>query len=199
MRSVQVRKRLLFGSLAVSAVMSIAIGWAIAQNRSASDDGDSSTGSGDTSRITADVGLIETNDDVRGTPLADVAVYTLEGDEVSTMSLTGQPLVVNVWSSTCIPCREELPAFAAVHQQYGDEVRFVGIDYLGASELEEDFARSKGVQYELLYDSNGEFIVATGLAAFPVTLFVAPDGTVVRQTGQLTQAELEQSVQELLP
>ncbi len=187
MAVVQVRKRLLFGSLAVSAVMSTAIGWAIAQNGSDTSDGPD-----------VDVGLIETNDDVRGEPLADATVQTLEGADVRIASLTGQPLVLNVWSSTCIPCREELPAFAAVHQRYGDRVRFVGIDYLGASAIEEQFARDKGVQYELLYDTNGEFIVASGLAAFPVTLFVAPDGTVVRQTGQLDEAELEQYVQELL-
>ena len=192
MAVVQVRKRLLFGSLAVSAVMSTAIGWAIAQN-SSSPGGGGADGGAD-----VDVGLIETNDDVRGEPLPDATVQTLEGAAVRIASLTGQPLVLNVWSSTCIPCREELPDYAAVHQRYGDRVRFVGIDYLGASAIEEDFARDKGVQYELLYDTNGEFIVATGLAAFPVTLFVAPDGTVVRQTGQLDQAELEQYVQELL-
>ena len=38
----------------------------------------------------------------------------------------------------------------------------------------------------------------TDLAAFPVTLFVRADGTIMRQTGALTQAELEQYVQELL-
>lgn len=198
MIAVQVRKRLLFGSLAVSAVVSLAIGWAIAQNANDGDGDDSDTG-GAVAGPSVDVGLIETNDDVRGEPLADATVHTLEGADVRISSLTGQPLVLNVWSSTCIPCREELPAFAAVHQRYGDRVRFVGIDYLGASAIEEAFARDKGVQYELLYDTNGEFLVASGLAAFPVTLFVAPDGTVVRQTGQLDEAELEQYVQELLP
>ena len=194
MASVHVRKRLLFGSLAVSAVVSVAIGWAIAQNGSSTDDGSGPV----TTRRTVDVGIIDTNDDLRGRMLADVNVQTLEGDDVATSSLLGTPLVINVWSSTCIPCREELPAFAEVHQLYGDEVRFVGIDYLGAGEVEEQFARDKGVQYELFYDSNGEFLVATDLAAFPVTLFVSADGTIVRQTGQLTRDELEQYVQELL-
>ena len=63
----------------------------------------------------------------------------------------------------------------------------------------EQFARDLGVDYELLYDTDGEFLVATGLNAFPVTLFVNADGMVVRQTGALTQDELEQYVQELLP
>ncbi len=184
----QVRKRLLFGSLAVSAVVSVSVG--------CSDGG--SNGTGVTRPDAVDVGLIDTNDDLEGRTLADVNVQTLDGDSIATSSLLGTPLVINVWSSTCIPCREELPAFAEVHQQYGDDVRFVGIDYLGAASTEEQFARDMGVQYELYYDSNGEFIVATGLAAFPVTLFVTADGTIVGQTGQLTRDELEQAVQELL-
>ena len=189
MAAVQVRRRLLFGSLAVSAVFTVAAG--------CSDD-NGATGVGATRPVTSDVGAIDTNDDLQGTRLADATVQTLDGADVATASLIGGPMVINVWSSTCIPCREELPAFAAVHQQYGDDVRFIGIDYLGAGEIEERFARDRGVEYELFYDSNGEFIVATDLAAFPVTLFVRADGTIMRQTGALTQAELEQYVQELL-
>lgn len=185
MAAVQVRQRLLPSAL-------VLIAFAAA---GCSDDGSTDPTA---PRITADVGLIRTNDPQQGEPLADVTVRTLDGDGVTTSSLVGKPLVINVWSSTCIPCREELPAFAAVHAQYGDQVRFVGIDYLGADDTEERFARDLGVQYELLYDTDGEFLVATGLNAFPVTLFVNADGMVVRQTGALTQAELEQHVLELL-
>ena len=69
-------------------------------------------------------------------------------------------------------------------------MRFVGIDYLPPSDHEEQFARDKGVQYELLYDGDGEFINEVGIAAFPVTLFVTADGTIVQQTGQLDEAKL---------
>ncbi len=185
MATVQVRQRMIPSALVLIALAS-----------SGCSDDDSSTTTA--TRITADVGLIRTNDPQQGEPLADVTVRTLDGDAVTTSSLIGQPLVINVWSSTCIPCRDELPAFAAVHAQYGDSVRFVGIDYLGADDSEERFARDLGVDYELLYDTDGEFLVATGLNAFPVTLFVDADGTVVRQTGQLSQDELEQYVQELI-
>ena len=73
---------------------------------------------------------------------------------------------------------------------YGDRVRFVGVDYLPPSTLEEDFARSRGVKYELLYDATGEFVNTMQISAFPVTLFVTADGTIVKQTGQLDQAKL---------
>ncbi|CAN0499165.1 unnamed protein product, partial [Phaeothamnion confervicola] len=138
---------------------------------------------------------IGTNAVVSGTPLPVVDVQTLGGDAVSTADLLGQPLVINIWFSTCIPCKEELPAFAQVHQEYGDRVRFVGLDTLPPSDSEEQFARSKGVQYELLYDADGEFMIEAGITAWPQTLIVMPDGTIVSQHGQLTADELRQLIE----
>lgn len=179
------RKRLLVGSLVVSAVVSAGIIWAIAAS------GDDSS---DTQNIDTDVTIappgIGTNAAVEGATLPTVEVQTLNGDDVSTADLLGLPLVINVWGSTCGPCKKELPDFAAAHQQFGESVRFVGVSYLPPSDNEESFARDKGVQYELLYDGNGEFISEVGIAAFPVTLFVAADGTIVQQTGQLDEAKL---------
>jgi len=193
---VQVRKRLLFGSLAVSVVISVALGWALAQDDTGQPDTVVIPGD-DASASTFELPSIETNDDVEGDRLPSVEVSTLDGDRVDTSSLTGGPLVINVWGSTCSPCVKELPAFAEVHQRYGDEVRFVGISFLGPSEREEEFARDLGVQYELRYDGDGEFVTALGIATFPVTLFIDADGTIVRQTGQLDETELTRYVEEL--
>ena len=173
--------------------MSVGVGWAIARTGDSSSDGVVHIGGTDTEPgVTDDLRppTIGTNAVVRGKPLPDVDVQTLQGDSVNVAGLAGQPMVINVWGSTCGPCKQELPSFAAAHLQYGDRVRFVGIDYLGASDHEEQFARDKGVQYELLYDSNGEFLVATGITTFPVTLFVSADGTIVKQSGLLDDEKL---------
>lgn len=141
-------------------------------------------------RVTFEQPSIETNAVVEGQPLPDATVQNLAGDDISVATLVGRPMVINIWGSTCGPCKKELPAFAAAHLQYADTVRFVGIDYLPASDREEAFARDRGVQYELFYDGDGEFINGAGVAAFPVTLFVDATGRIVRQTGQLDEAEL---------
>ena len=57
-------------------------------------------------------------------------------------------------------------------REVGDQVRFVGIDSLPPSDTEETFARDKGVQYELLYDPNGELTSVIGVAACPQSLFI---------------------------
>ena len=193
MTDVQIRKRLLFGSLAVSAVVSVAVGFVLAERDTGSSKG-TVTNISDT-RPAPDVGGIDTNEVVEGTKLPDVKVQNIDGDDVSTSSLVGTPMVINVWGSTCIPCKEELPAFAKAYAKYGDTVQFVGLDFLGPSTHEEDFARSRGIQYQLLYDGNGQFISEAGIAAFPVTLFVNAQGIIVRQTGQLDEATLAKYIE----
>lgn len=190
----KIRVRLLVVSLLVAAVVSVALGWAVARLGNNSSGADAGSGepvaSLDNSGVIPQPPSIETNAVVGGEPLPDVDVQTLDGDDVAVRSLIGQPMVINVWSSNCVPCKKELPDFAAAHLVYGDDVRFVGIDYLPPSQREESFARDKGVQYELLYDANGSFITAMGLFAYPVTLFVSADGTVVKQSGQLDEQQL---------
>lgn len=193
----RVRKRLLLGSLGVSLVLSVAIGWVVSRSH------DSGGSSGDVvvidgtdgSTVTFRPPTLETNAVVEGKSLPVVTLQTLKGDDVTTAGLLGQPLVINVWGSTCTPCKAELPAFATVHGEYGDRVRFVGVDYLGPSDYEEQFARDRGVNYELLYDANGEFVSKVGIGTFPVTLFVTPDGTIVQQTGQLDADRLRSLIE----
>jgi thiol-disulfide isomerase/thioredoxin len=179
---VTVNKRLLFGSLAVAAAIVVAVG-VVAANRG--------------NDVTDDVTLTS-SDDLSPTVATPghqqqlrVDVQTLAGDTFQTADLIGKPLVINFWYSTCAPCKRELPAFAAVQAKYGDQVRFVGVDSLPPSDTEESFARDKGVQYELLYDTNGELISAAGVAAFPQTLIIDAQGTILQQTGELTAAKLE--------
>jgi hypothetical protein len=60
------------------------------------------------------------------------------------------------------------------------------------------FAAERGVHYELYRDPDGAYGSEVGIATYPVTLFVAADGTVVRQTGVLDEDELRQYAAELL-
>lgn len=193
-RSVTTRKRLLAGSLGVVTVASLALGYWLSGPGEATHrvDDDVTIGSQE------DPGSANGSRPERDARLGSADVQTLAGSTVNTDELLGSPMVINVWYSTCTPCAKELPAFAAVHRELGDQVRFVGIDAFAPSQREEDFARELGVQYELLYDASGEFAVANGIVTAPVTLFVAADGTIVRQTGQLDAERLREIIVEEL-
>ena len=137
------------------------------------------------------------NRDVDGDRLPDVVLTDAAGLEIRTSSLVGQPLVVNLWYSTCIPCKRELGEFATVHRELGDRIRFVGINPFDSVDVMERFAGDRGVGYELLRDEAGAFVDAAGVISFPVTLFVDADGVIVAHTGELDGDELRARIEEL--
>ena len=76
-----------------------------------------------------------------------------------------------------------------MHQEFGDTVRFVGVNQYANDDIALEFAQSRGVKYELLADLNGEFVSELGITGLPYTLFVAADGTIVAQKGIELSAE----------
>lgn len=142
---------------------------------------------------------IPTNEVVKGTPLPSVKLTDLLGNAVSTTDLLGQPLVINVWSTICPACKRELPVFAELHEEYGDTVRFIGVNQFANDDIALEFAHSRGVAYELLADLNGEFVTALGITGLPYTIFVAPNGTIVAQKGiELSAETLRQTINDTL-
>ena len=166
---------------------------AIAWNRSA-DDGD------DVIRLDTPGELIDpasTNPNYSGDPLPAFELTNADGEDVR-LEPDGRPLVVNLWYSTCPPCARELGGFAAVDAEFGDQVRFVGVNNYDDADTMERFAGERGVDYELLMDPDDVVGRELRVLQFPVTFFVSADGDIVTQTGPLSENELREHVAELL-
>jgi thiol-disulfide isomerase/thioredoxin len=87
------------------------------------------------------------------------------GPDVDLGALRG-PMVVNLWASTCGPCRQEMPILQEFHEQYGDRVQVLGIDYQDVqTEAAMQLVRQTGATYPLLADPQSEL---SGAAPFPV-------------------------------
>lgn len=132
-----------------------------------------------------------------GESLPDVSLTNADGDAVDLVP-DGRPMVVNLWYTLCPPCARELTYFAAVEEEFGEQVRFVGVDNLDDAETMVDFAAERGIGYELLLDHDDLLGDALGVFQYPVTLFVSAEGEIVAQTGALTEAELRDHVADLL-
>lgn len=132
------------------------------------------------------------------TELPAVDLTDPDGNVVASRSLVGEPLVVNFWYSTCPPCAKEMREFATVHDERGEEVRFIGINPLDDGPSMVEFAAERGVTYELLRDDLAEMQTELEITSFPVTLFVTSDGMIHRQTGVIDEAGLENEIDSLL-
>ena len=73
---------------------------------------------------------------------------------------------------------------------FGDQVRFVGINPLDDTDRMLEFAEARGVGYELLRDPGLTWVNAVPIGVYPTTLFVSPDGEILRQTTAIDAAEL---------
>jgi cytochrome c biogenesis protein CcmG/thiol:disulfide interchange protein DsbE len=102
------------------------------------------------------------------------------GTPVDLSTLTGTPTVINLWASWCGPCRTELPVLARAAQAYGDDVRFIGIDYKdGDPDAAIELARSAGVTYPLLSDPDETTKADLKVVGLPQTVFVDAQGRMV--------------------
>jgi len=189
------QRRLLVGSLAVAALIGVAGGWWLSGRDNAHTDTLPAPGAG-----SLPASEIPVATDLSGHHLPDATARTLTGAAVPLRSLLGQPLILNFWSSTCIPCRKEMPAFESLHQAVGDRVRIVGIDPQDSPDAATEFAKKVGASYELLRDADGSVIAKLGVAALPTSIFVRADGTILRsKPGALSEAQLRSMINSLFP
>jgi thiol-disulfide isomerase/thioredoxin len=126
------------------------------------------------------------------------------GPDVELSSLRG-PVVINLWQAFCEPCREEMPALEEFHQQYGDRVPVLGIDF---NDVHPDgalaLAEETGATYPSVADPGGELMAedtfAVARRGLPAFVFVDADGKVVAQDsgGVESVAEIKAKVAEHL-
>jgi len=144
---------------------------------------------------------IAVNEDLAGSRLSQAVLEMADGTAVTVDDLLsrGRPVLINLWYSTCQPCKREMPALQATFAEFGDRIDFIGINPQDSASTMTSFADEVGVEYELFRDPNGSFTVANGIATYPTTLLVSRDGLVIDQiAGELSDDEIRDAVSILL-
>src|SRR5688572_1161822 len=90
-------------------------------------------------------------------------LQTISGEKVSLASLRGTPVVLNFWSTWCIPCKHEHELLQQAAQRYGDKVKFFGVVYQDDPKAVETYLRTKTNLYPNLVDPNSEVAIAYGV------------------------------------
>jgi cytochrome c biogenesis protein CcmG, thiol:disulfide interchange protein DsbE len=110
--------------------------------------------------------------------------------------LRGYPVVVNVWASWCIPCRQEFPVLQKLSARYGKRVAFLGINAEDSDDAAATFLREEPVPYPSYTDPDKEIYDSLDAVGFPDTAFYDSSGELVHlKIGQYRDhAELEADV-----
>lgn len=127
------------------------------------------------------VGADEFRPLVSGDPAPDYGAHSLAGDTVSIASLAGEVVLVNVWATWCIPCREEMPALQRLHEQRREDgLRIVGVsvDSHGEDQVR-GFAEDLGITFTILLDPRGTVKRAFRTTGVPESVLIGRDGRIV--------------------
>jgi thiol-disulfide isomerase/thioredoxin len=128
-----------------------------------------------------------------GGPL-DASFFKLDGTQSSFATYRGTPVVVNFFSSTCVPCVTEMPALQKLHEQIGDKVAFLGMDVQDTVPSATAFVATVKVTWDIGRDPDGSILQKQlGGVGMPTTAVLDRDGNVVQKwLGQVDIAELTQ-------
>ena len=121
-------------------------------------------------------------------------------DSVHLASMKGDVVVVNVWASWCLACRDEHPVLREVGQRYaGTDVHFLGVLYNDNTDNGRRWISEMGGQsYPALADPGARTAIDYGVYGVPETFFVGRDGRVAyKHTGPITEAVLLAKIEQL--
>ena len=115
----------------------------------------------------------------------------------------GKVLVVNFWATWCEPCREEMPRFMKLQQEFGGSgLQFVGIAIDQADKVRQ-FASEIQLNYPALIGGYGALELSKSLGnqfgALPFTVVADREGRIIySQLGPLKDAKLRSIIHQLL-
>ncbi len=135
----------------------------------------------------------------------DFALERLDRDgELRLSSLRGKAVVLNVWASWCIPCKDEAPYLEQVWRSNRDRnVVVLGLDAKDFRADARRFADRFALTFPLVYDGPGDAIGGYGVTGFPETFVIDREGRVVRAfagavNGKEERAELHAAIADAL-
>lgn len=115
---------------------------------------------------------------------------------VSSQALRGQPYLLNVWASWCMPCLQEHPQMVALAQSH--RIRIVGMNYKDQpADARRWLARNGNPYDEIIVDAQGRTAIDFGVYGVPETFLIDAEGRIrYKLTGALSIQTLQD---QLLP
>lgn len=136
-----------------------------------------------------------------GKPIPEFTLTAVNSaaQSIELSQFAGHPVVLNFFASWCIPCKTELPEFAAVSKKELGKVDFVGVDENDTRSGGSSILRRSGVDYPAAFDGEGQLAQRFHLVGLPTTFFIDSKGRVVALVvGQVSSSMLETNIAKII-
>lgn len=136
-----------------------------------------------------------------GRQAADFTLTLFNGGTFSLAEQRGRVVVMNIWSSWCIPaCYNEAPALEAAWQQYRHtDVVILGVNYQDREAAAKEFLARFRHTFPNGADVGSKIAIEYGVYGVPETFFIDRDGRIAhKHVGEISLPVLGQQIERLL-
>lgn len=128
----------------------------------------------------------------------DFTLMDLDGNEISLSDFNRKVLILNFWATWCPPCREEIPDFVEVYNEYeSKDVQFIGVSNEDISTLK-SFVEDYDISYPILID-DANIMGKWGISAIPTTFVFDKNGQIIfKNVGMMSGEQLKNIIEDEL-
>lgn len=127
--------------------------------------------------------------------IPNTQLKTLGGDITNLQDIAkdNDLIVVSLWATWCVPCKNELDAINEVYSDWQDETNVtlyaVSVDDSRTVKRVKPLVNGKDWDYEILLDTNNDLKRALGASTVPLTLIIKNGEIVYRHSGYTPGSE----------
>ncbi|MEW6381875.1 MAG: TlpA disulfide reductase family protein [bacterium] len=123
-------------------------------------------------------------------PALDFTLHSIRNQKVSLTDFLGNKIVlINFWATWCPYCVAEIPHLNKIEKSLAEQVKFLSVDIGEKPEKVQNFARQKGVVFDVLLDQKGEVARRYRVKGTPTNIVIDKKGNIVYYGYELNKAE----------
>ncbi|MCX5687954.1 MAG: redoxin domain-containing protein [Candidatus Omnitrophica bacterium] len=131
----------------------------------------------------------------------EFSLKDINGAEKKLSDFKGKVVIIDFWATWCPPCRNEIPHFVSLYNQYkgqGLEIIGVALDQNPGGVLP-GFIKDNSINYIILVGNNKVSDLYGGISAIPTTFIIDRNGNIIKKYIGYNEREVfESQIKELL-
>ena len=123
-----------------------------------------------------------------------VSVKLFNSDEIiNTLEIfnSNKFYLLNIWSSWCVPCKQEHPILMELSQN--NDLEIIGINYKDTKKNANDFLKDLGNPYDnIIFDNKGTNAIEWGAYGVPESFLINNNKIIKKYIGPLNKGSMEE-------